>query len=547
MLVLEAGPAHGDDLYYTVPSLWPRTVSDPQIRWDYFVRHYSNAALHGGQFVPEKDGVLYPRSATIGGCTAHHAMVTITASPDDWTGLKNITGDATFAPDQMWKHWESVKSWQPIEQVLPYRNIGDLQIDALFLAGLTDDTSLPPGSGIKWGVDPNSWANTNANANGFFVSPQNSKKGKRVGPREFLLATAAKCSNLKILTDALAEKVVFQKTPGGAQKAVAVNYLAGRHLYQASPDAAALTDSQRAALRRTVSVRKEVILAGGCFNSPQLLMLSGIGPAAHLRSVGIEPLVDVPGVGGNFQDRHEATTVIELDKPFSSIDACALTGAADDVCLDRWKTGGNAAVYGSNGAPFYIRRPYSKGPKRPEIALLGVFGEFYNFRPGWVDKALGKPSNHFTWIAVKAYTQSKSGTVRLRSADPTVTPLINKHSFDDGAGDLYDRQAVAEGIATARRINKRSGLKYRELAPGPTTDLDTYIVREQFGHHGSCTNPIGAANESIAVLDSKHRVRGTTGLRVVDASSFRNIPGSFLWAPVATMSERAAVEILKDA
>lgn len=301
-----------------------------------------------------------------------------------------------------------------------------------------------------------------------------------------------------MVTDALAEKVLLERTPGGQQRAVGVTYLAGHHLYQASPDAPSLTESQRASRRRTIRARKEVILAGGCFNSPQLLMLSGIGPASHLRSVGIEPKVDLPAVGTNFQDRHEATTVIEMDTAFSALDDYDLTGAEDDPGVAKWEKLTKFSVYGSNGAPFFIRRRYSKGPRRAEIALLGVLGEFYNFRPGWVDVSLGKPSNKFTWITVKAYSQSRTGTVRLRSADPTATPAINKRSFDDGRGGAYDVGAVKEGIETARRINRRSKIRYEEIAPGPNADLDSYIRKEQFGHHGSCTNPIGASNDPAA-------------------------------------------------
>lgn len=102
--VLEAGPAEGDDRYYSVPALWPRTCEDDAIQWDYYVRHYTDDALHGKKWVPEKGGVLYPRASTLGGCTAHHAMVTISASPGDWSHLQKITGDPTFNPEAMWGH-----------------------------------------------------------------------------------------------------------------------------------------------------------------------------------------------------------------------------------------------------------------------------------------------------------------------------------------------------------------------------------------------------------------------------------------------------------
>lgn len=543
--VLEAGPKQGNSTYYDVPSLWPRTVSDPAIRWDYYVRHYDDAAAHGEQFVPEKDGVLYPRAATLGGCTSHHAMVTINASPGDWSYLQELTGDPSFAPEAMWAYWEKVLSWQPLEQVLPIRSVADDQVTRLFAAFEAENLAMPSGAANKVGTDPNSWLNTRLSAQGAYVTPQNSRNGRRVGPRDRLLAAAAKNPGLILLNGALAEKVLFERALDGSQKAVGVQYLASEHLYAADPDAQRPSESARAQARRSIRVRKEVILAGGCYNSPQLLMLSGVGPAAQLRSQGIPVKVALPGVGSNFQDRHEATVVTKLDRPLALTADCTLTGGAEDaVCMSRWEAGGSAAVYGSNGASFYLRRRYSKGPERPEIALLGVFGEFYNFRPGWVDTALGTPSQYLTWIVVKAYSQSRKGYVRLRSADPLDMPQVNKRSFDDGQNGAYDIAAISEGISVARGINARAGLEGVEVAPGTAANLDGYIRKEQFGHHGSCTNPIGAFNDPMAVLDSKHRVRGTSGLRVVDASAFNRIPGSFIWAPTSTLAERAADQIL---
>lgn len=545
VVVLEAGPDQGNSTYYDVPALWPRTVSDPAIRWDYFVRHYTDAAAHGGQFVPQKDGVLYPRAATLGGCSAHHAMVTINASPGDWSYLQNLTGDASFNPETMWGYWEKVLSWQPLQQVTPLRAATDDQVARLLASFEAENGLLPQGAAVKIGPDPNSYLNTSQSAQGAYLTPQNSRNGRRIGPRERLLAAAAKNPGLTILNGALAEKVLLERAPDGSQKAVGVQYLASGHLHSADPDAGNPSEGTRAKLRRTIRARKEVILAGGCYNSPQLLMLSGIGPAEQLRSQGIEVKVPLPGVGSNFQDRNEATVVTRLDRPLSLTAGCTLTGGPEDVvCMTGWQAGGTASVYGSNGAPFYLRRRYSAGSERPEVALLGVFGEFYNFRPGWVDTALQTPSQYLTWIVVKAYSQSRKGYVRLRSADPLDTPYVNKQSFDDSSNGAYDIAAISEGIEVARRINKRAGLSGVEVAPGTSANLTDYIRKEQFGHHGSCTNPIGAASDPMAVLDSKHRVRGTSGLRVVDASAFNRIPGSFIWAPTATLAERAADQIL---
>lgn len=547
--LLEAGPAHGNDTYYSVPALWPRTCEDDAIQWDYYVRHYTDASLHGDKFLPEKDGVLYPRASTLGGCAAHHAMVTISPSPLDWQRLQQITGDATFDPDAMWGHWNSVRGWQPVEQNLPVRGGLDLQIDRLFASAVADTVTMPKAGHLKLGADPNSYLNATRDAQGFFVSPQSGRDGRRVSPRERLLGAARENSGLRVITESLVERVLFEQTPGGEQRAVGVSLLAAPRAYAASVDSPRLTDAARASVRRTIRARKEVILSAGCFNSPQLLMLSGIGPAAHLRAMDIPVRVDLPGVGTNFQDRLEAPVVTRLDSPFTATVGCELTGAADDrFCMAGWQAGDDFSVYGSNGAPFFIRRAYSKsGTHVPEIALLGVLGEFYGFKPGWVDKALATPSQHFTWIVVKAYARGKAGTVRLRSGDPTATPVVNKRSLMDGRGDPYDLGAVREGIETARRINRRALIPGEEVAPGVGADLDSYIRKEQFGHHGACTNPIGAASDPMAVLDSKHRVRGTRGLRVVDASAFNEIPGSFIWAPTAVLAERAASEILKEA
>ncbi|WP_162872668.1 GMC family oxidoreductase [Austwickia chelonae] len=544
VLLLEAGPPAGDPRYYDTPVLWPRASADPRISWDFYVRHYSERARHGSQFVPEKDGVLYPRAATLGGCTAHHALFTVYPEHQDWADIQELTGDPGWRPDIMWQYYDLVRTWQPITQPLPVRGIADAQLLAYVNAALAEDRHLPPGR-RRITTDPNSRLDVDHSAQGYYLAPLAQADGRRIGPRERLLAVAASAP-LTIATNALFERVRFEKTPGGVPRAVAVDYLQGGaddYLYAASPGYRPRTPAERATLRRTVRVKREVILSGGAINSPQMLMLSGIGPQGHLREHGITPVVDLPGVGTNLQDRVEAFVVTELEKEFTALAECTF-GAGQDPCYDSWSRWGAPALYSTSGSPAWTRRRYSRGSGRNELVVFGLPGRFEGFRTGFDTVALGKPSNWWTWLLLRAYSPNRSGTVRLVSADPTAMPFVHKRSLDDGAGGAQDIDALVEAIGVARRISARARIKGRETVPGPGADLPEFIRREQFGHHLSCTNPMGREGDPKAVLDSNLRVRGTTGLRVVDASSFPRIPGVFLWLPIAILAEKAAADIL---
>jgi choline dehydrogenase len=149
---------------------------------------------------------------------------------------------------------------------------------------------------------------------------------------------------------------------------------------------------------------------------------------------------------------------------------------------------------------------------------------------------------------VKAYPAGRAGSVRLRSKDPTKTPRIHKRSLGDNTGGQYDIAALIEAIETARGMSGRVPFPHHEIFPGAGADLEQHIRHNQFGQaHAACTNPIGAGEDPKAVLDGKLRVRGTTNVRVVDASSFPRIPGFVPWAPIAILSEKASQDILDDA
>jgi choline dehydrogenase len=160
--------------------------------------------------------------------------------------------------------------------------------------------------------------------------------------------------------------------------------------------------------------------------------------------------------------------------------------------------------------------------------------------------------DRFTWAVLKAHTKNTAGVVQLTSDDPFARPTINFHYFEEGTNtDGSDLDAVVESVRFARAIMAGSRYVTGELLPGrgvQGTDALKQWVRDQaWGHHCSCSCKIGAADDPMAVLDSNFKVRGTRNLRVVDASVFPHIPGTFIVLPIYMISEKAADVIIAEA
>ncbi|KTR06526.1 hypothetical protein NS184_08955 [Curtobacterium luteum] len=566
VLVLEAGPATTDPDVYAVPAFHLFASSDPQMSWDFWVRHYTDATAHGSAFVPERDGVLYPRASTLGGCTAHHALLMLAPESADWDRIGRATGDPSWNALVMRRYQDRVREWLPIETSPAAILTEDPTLARIVTAALVETGHLaPPASdvdveaGTVGGtlLDPNDPRGVEALREGTFLVPQSSRDGKRYGTRERLLeAVPGLDGRLAVQTDALVERIVFD-TSGRVPRATGVDVVVAPYQYGASPLRRRLDPAARDRARVRVTARREVVVATGAFNTPQLLMLSGIGPADHLRTHDVPVVVDSPGVGGNLQDRYEMTVVTEYERPFSVLDGKTY-GQPGDPGLTEWRSGDPNALYRSNGILVGIKRKVPHGSGHPELFVFGAPSNFTGYRPGFAEDGL-RGGNHFNWAVIRGYQQSMDGSVRLRSADPTDTPAINFRYFDDGgdsAGVRQDLRAVREGLEEARRVNATAHrLRFgdaatdRELYPGSAKhdeELDAVIRRDAWGHHASCTARMGRDGDPAAVLDSDFRVRGTTGLRVVDASVFPAIPALFPLMTIFAVSERAADRMLAD-
>ncbi|MEJ8853896.1 GMC family oxidoreductase [Variovorax robiniae] len=580
VFVLEAGGdprAEGERLPddYDVPAFHAFACENPAMAWNFHVRHYEDEQrqardpkYRAGQ------GVLYPRAAALGGCTVHNAMIFMPPHDSDWDEIARLTGDVSWQASRMRRYaqriencrhrpvWRAIRhlgidptghgwgGWLRTEKSMPLSVLHD---DGLMRAlrdtigTFTRNLPNPLASAWHWmrggWGDPNSRRASGDSFEGLCYTPLATARHRRYGVRERLRDVARRCpDNLHVELHALATRVLFD-AQGGAS---GIEYRKGAHLYRAHP-----VPSESPGELRQVFARREVILCGGAFNTPQLLMLSGIGPTEELQAHGIETRVDLQGVGRNLQDRYEVAVTHETRQPWG-----VLQGARwqkDDTLWQRWKSSGDG-MYGSNGAAIGIVSRSDRAGNEPDIFCMALLARFEGYFPRFSDLIRDEP-DRLTWAILKAHTRNRAGRVRLRSADPFDMPLVNFHYFDEGDEDDAedDLDAVVQAIRAVRELTAplhASGLITKECLPGADCDSDEalaqYVRDTAWGHHASCSCPIGERDQG-GVLDSTLAVHGVSRLRVVDASAFPRIPGFFIAAAVYMLAEKAADMLLATA
>lgn len=395
---------------------------------------------------------------------------------------------------------------------------------------------------LKTRFDPNDWRNIKKSAEGLCQVPLTTDRGKRVGSREYVQTVAKICpENLTVKLNALVTRVILDDE----NRAIGVEYIEGKRLYRADRNAAETVG--RGSKSRALASR-EVILSGGAFNTPQLLMLSGIGPGRQLREHGITPRVDLPGVGENLQDRYEVCVVTEMKKDFTLLEDIPFRspapGETPDPFYAAWEEG--KGIYTTNGVTVaMIKRSVADQRPEPDLFIFGMPGYFSGYYPGYSKRAT-RYRNYFTWAVLKAHTRNNRGTVRLKSSDPLDIPEINFHYFDEGSDQAgEDLESVVEGVKFVRRITGRMQESIQqEIVPGPSVstqaELEQFVKANAWGHHASCSCRMGPQGDAMAVVDSRFRVFGTKNLRIVDASVFPRVPGFFIVSAIYMISEKAA-------
>ncbi len=454
-------------------------------------------------------------------------------------------GSAKVGPNPSRHGWDG---WLHTEKAIPEAALGDFALVQVLLnsaAAAFDDIGQPIGSLIGLAeskADPNDWRLVAGNAVGVRYTPLTTRDHHRMGARERVLETAQRYPDrLHLELDALVTRIILD----GSNRATGVEYLKGARLYRAHGQKATAAGRADAGRRPT----REVILCGGAFNTPQLLMLSGIGPREVLEPLGIPVRIELPGVGRNLQDRYEIGVVNRMNFDRWKILDGATFGRGDPQYRD-WAAG-HDGVYASNGAVLAaILRSTARAAIARSVLLCAAWGCSAAIFPATPSLEVTKP-NYLTWAILKAHTQNRAGEVRLRSTDPRDTPLIDFHYFEEGsdaAGE--DLDSVVAGIRFVRRLTAKltaEGAIAAEEQPGAALqsddELKDFVRSHAWGHHASCTCAIGP-RAAGGVLGSDFRVHGAQGLRVVDASVFPRIPGFFIASAVYMVAEKAADAIL---
>jgi choline dehydrogenase len=606
VLLLEAG---GDDepWTYEVPVFHGLATEDKKMRLDHYVRHYKDEARQerDPKYLKERNqgrsGVFYPRARTLGGCTAHYAMIIIRPHNSDWQAIHDATGDASWAPAEMNKYFEKVErclylprgsnednghgenGWLPtrfsdtfdlVKAAIRSNDvtIGQIASDATEAAGVGTLEQLDKASkrsdakhtGTADPFDPNDLRTLGEDIIPLriptAIDKEEPRTGRRAGTRERIRAAEKETGPglLEVRLRSHVTGLVFD--PADRKRVIGVRVLPGERLYRADRDSAQFRSPSGDPEK--VLASRDVILSAGAFITPQLLMLSGIGPESALESLGIDVRQDLPGVGANLQDRYEVGIVCQAHEPFGILSNATFSGpvpedAEGDPLFEKWRKEGEG-LYATNGAVLgFIKRSTVAEHGEPDLFIFGVPGRFDGYYTGWSSEAVKQPYDKWTWLVLKAHTRFGGKVALSPSAkdplDPLEPPDIDFNYFErDATGALTpdaaaDLVAMREGVRFVKSLIDASAKQLKlhpEIMRGVDLEtdagIDAFVQDRAWGHHASCTCKIGGDGDENAVLDSSFRVRGIKGLRVVDASVFPKIPGFFLVMPTYMISEKAA-------
>lgn len=487
VLLLEAGPPDSSPLI-DMPKGFGKLLGDPKYA------HFIQTTAHGD--VPAETWV---RGKTLGGSSSINGMMYFRAHPadyDDWA--------ANGAPGWSWADlkapFEAIEADLRISQSPDRSDLGDRVISAGCGLGLPAVEDL-----------------NHANQFGIGYAPRTINKGKRRSAARAFLDRAKKRPNLRIETGVAVDRVLFDGT-----RAVGV---------------AAYRDG-RALDYRAV---REVILSAGGLNSPLILQRSGIGPAEHLRSLGISVVADQPGVGGHLLEHRLLMMHYRLNRPLSV-----------NPQLRGWRAGLSALRYvlgrsGPLAAGSYDVGAFFKTDRalsRPDCELLmAPYGYLLNS-----DGAVEVPDYHSFHLFGYPLRSRSEGSIRIAGADPKIPPIIIANYLSDP----YDQHVTVAMFFFLRNLVARPPLAEviaEELSPGPAVQspaeiIEAFRTRGQAGYHACATVRMGA--DAASPLDARLRVKGSSHLRVVDGSALPSMPSSNTNGPIMAVSWRAASIILDE-
>ena len=493
--LLEAGPE--DSLpWIHLPIGYGKTMWDARVNWKL------NTAPEPGMNNRE---IYWPRGKCLGGSSSINGLIFIRGQKEDYDQWRDL-GNVGWGWDDVLPYFKKAEGNDRLGEPLHSRD-GPLKASSIPKKHpLVEAFKLAANAlGVPTTDDFN-----NLTQEGVGYYQLSTHKGLRCSTAVAYLRPARKRQNLTVLTNSQATRILFTD-----RKASGVElFHQGKKI--------------------TLQANKEVLLCAGAIQSPQLLQLSGIGPAKLLQEFDIPLIQDLPGVGENLQDHLQYRLIYELNQPISTNDQLRSIFGKVKMGLD-WLLfrGGPLSIGINQGGLFTKVMPTST---RPDIQFhLGTLS---------ADMAGGTvhPFSGFTMSVCQLRPESR-GSVRIQSPDPLVPPRIVANYLDT----QYDRDISIAAIKFARSITQTqplSNLIAREVKPNnPQSNEDILAFCRETGatiFHPSGTCKMGPDDDSMAVVDTDLRVRGVSGLRVIDCSVMpRLVSGNTNW-PVVMIAEKAA-------
>jgi len=504
--LIEAGPS---DLGFPVNLKTTLPIGNifllPHARYNWQHRFDGGAAVHGRV-------IACPRGKLFGGCSSVNGSVYIRGHPldyDEWEAIGNPG----------WGYRDVLEAFRRHEN----RHAGT---SACHARGGELDVSRPQSPSVlshafvDAAVEAGHVRNDDFNGvdqDGYGLYELNQRRGVRLSNSRAFLHPVLGRPNLTVFADTLVEKIELRNG-----RAVGVTI--------AGPGG-----------RRSLSASAEVVLSGGAVNSPQLLMLSGIGPEKDLRRLGIEVHHALPGVGHNLQDH--PTVYVSHGNPSAESYALSMKSLARIVGSPFRYAASRTGMLSSNAAEAggFVRT--LPGLDRPDVQMT--------FLVGLKGTARVIPRNHGYMVLVQLLRPKARGHLELVSADPADKPRMvpNFMAHPDDLATLVRGVREARRIFGAKALASFSG---GEIEPGAALTSDAQIeaaIRTQVGtaYHPVGTCKMGPDSDPMAVVDARLRVHGIDGLRVADASIMPNIVGGNTSAPSTMIGERAAAFIAEGA
>ncbi|BBK33909.1 choline dehydrogenase [Stella humosa] len=502
VLLLEAGGADRN-FWLRLPVGYFRTIYDER-----FSRLFATEPSEGSG----GRAIVWPRGRILGGSSSINGLIFIRgqhADFDDWAAA----GATGWSYRDVLPHFRRLERWQgPPDQ---YRGgHGEMTVSPLRNHNPACDAWLAAAQQQGLPFNPDFNGETTHGVGRYQLSVRD---GWRASASAAFLAPVRDRANLTIVTGALARRVLVE---GG--RAVGVEWLDGGTV-------------------RSARAEGEVILSAGALQSPQLLQLSGIGPADLLRGHGIPVLADLPGVGANLQDHYQARTIVRLRQPISLNDAVRSPVQLARMGFDWLFRNAGPLTVGAGQVGGAACTRWAEGG-RPDVQ--------FNVMPLSVDRP-GTPLHRysgFTSSVWQCHPRSR-GTVAIRSTDPREQPRIAPEYFSDP----HDRRVIVAGVRMLREIHAQPAFRDLwddEVLPGPAAQTDDEIfefVRTAGGTVFHCVGTCRMGTDPGAVVDPALRVHGVDGLRVVDASVMPTVTSANTNAASLMIGERGAALIRGEA